>query len=68
MNEEDGLQRLVFARMQVQGTGSHVEVSTGRHVMLEQILLLRCDTVSTVTVISFQLTRVCWPQKSKHCK
>jgi hypothetical protein len=24
MNEEDDLQRLVFARMQVQGTGSHV--------------------------------------------
>jgi hypothetical protein len=28
MNEEDDLQRLVFARMQVQGTGSRVEVST----------------------------------------
>jgi len=26
-NEEDDLQRLVFARMQVQGTGSRVEVS-----------------------------------------
>jgi hypothetical protein len=27
MNEEDDMQRLVFARMQVQGTGSRVEVS-----------------------------------------
>ena len=27
VNEEDDLQRLVFARMQVQGTGSRVEVS-----------------------------------------
>lgn len=29
MNEEEDLQRLMFARMQVQGTGSRVEVSTG---------------------------------------
>jgi hypothetical protein len=29
MNEEDDLQRLVFARMQVQSTGSYVKVSTG---------------------------------------
>lgn len=44
MNEEDDLQRLMFARMQVLGTGSRVEVSTGSHVMLQEIPFLRCDT------------------------
>lgn len=43
MNEEDDLQRLMFARMQVLGTGSRVEVSTGWHDMLQQILFLRYD-------------------------
>jgi hypothetical protein len=45
MNEEDNLQRLVFARMQFQGMGSCFEVSTDWHVMLEQILFVRRETV-----------------------